>query len=86
MRRGTVAYNTRLTEWAMRDSNSFECIGENEENRKSGAESGAVGVDSGLKRLAELWENLTKTDRQALMDHAEHLAALRSKIVVSTLD
>ena len=44
----------------------------------SGADSGAVGArDDGLERLAELWPRLSKLDRQALVDHAEHLVALR---------
>ncbi len=51
----------------------------------SGAESGAVGArerlgdarDDGLNRLAELWPMLSEFDRLALVDHAEHLAALR---------
>ena len=51
----------------------------------SGAESGAVGArerlggarDSGLERLAELWPMLSELDRLALVDHAEHLVALR---------
>ncbi len=51
----------------------------------SGAESGAVGArerlgdarDDGLNRLAELWPRLSEFDRLALVDHAEHLAALR---------
>ena len=30
-----------------------------------------------LERLAELWPRLSELDRQALVDHAEHLVALR---------
>ena len=51
----------------------------------SGADSGAVGArerlgsarDSELNRLAELWPMLSELDRVALVDHAEHLVALR---------
>ena len=32
---------------------------------------------SELNRLAELWPRLSELDRLALVDHAEHLAALR---------
>ena len=67
----------------MRDSISFECIGENENSSQSGAQDGAVGADSGLNRLAELWPNLTESDRAALVDHAEHLAVLRPESVVN---
>ena len=33
--------------------------------------------DGGLDRLAELWPRLSELDRLALVDHAEHLVALR---------
>ena len=52
------------------------------------AHSDARGeVDSGLNRLIELWPRLSELDRQALVDHAEHLAALRGGIeAVAGLD
>ena len=34
--------------------------------------------DDGLNRLIELWPMLSELDRLALVDHAEHLVALRS--------
>ena len=44
----------------------------------SGAESGALGArDDGLNRLCELWPMLSEFDRLALVDHADHLVALR---------
>ena len=69
----------------MRDSIPSECHGRNGSFAKVGAESGAVGArerlggarDGGLKRLAELWPRLSELDRLALVDHAEHLVALR---------
>ena len=46
------------------------------------AESGAVGAPGNtpnpeISRLAELWSQLPELDRQALVNHAEHLVALR---------
>ena len=45
--------------------------------RSDDAHSDARSVDSGLERLAELWPKLSELDRLALVDHAEHLVALR---------
>ena len=45
------------------------------------AQSDARGdVESGLNRLAELWPRLSEFDRMALVDHAEHLVALRGGV------
>ena len=51
----------------------------------SAAESGAVWEKSGLKRLAELWPMIDEDDRAALLEHAEHLAALRVRTCPSGL-
>jgi len=67
----------------LRDAKAETAIG-----RQSGAESGAVGArerlggarDSGLNRLAELWPMLSELDRLAMVDHAEHLVALRGGV------
>ena len=50
----------------------------------NGAESGALGaLDERLRRLIECWPRLTGEDRQALVDHAEHLVALRNQGAVA---
>ena len=62
----------------MLDSSSTEWIGENESFSQSGAQGGAVGVDSWMTRPVELWQCLANDDRLAIVAHAEQLSAVSS--------
>ena len=55
--------------------NKLEIDNRRSDDAQSDARSDAA---SGLERLAELWPMLSELDRLALVDHAEHLVALRS--------
>ena len=54
--------------------NKLEIDNRRSDDAQSDARSDA---DSDLNRLAELWPKLSELDRLALVDHAEHLVALR---------
>ena len=64
---------------------SQDAMGENAMRDLSAAYSGAFCDKSGLKRLAELWPMIEEDDRAALLEHAEHLAALRVRMLSSGL-